>query len=111
MPNKAERLYHERKYYSNVLEDPAAMKEYVEDARASYDRALQVGGDIIEKQVVTFENCVFVNNSVGPEGGLTQDGVIYVASPSNELIIKNCTFKNNDFGDPVNGVSRLCIFA
>lgn len=106
MPNEAQRIYHEKKYYSDILKDPDALKEYMDDARESYNRALQVGGDIIEKQTVTFDNCLFIDNSVGPEGLLTQDGVIYVASPSNEVIIKNCTFKNNDYANPVNGVGR-----
>ena len=106
IPNEAERLHHERKYYSEILKDPVAMKEHMEEARTGYERSLQVSGDILEKQVATFENCVFAGNAVGPEGVLTQDGIIFVASSSNEVILKNCIFKNNSYGSPVNGVSR-----
>jgi hypothetical protein len=107
MPNEAQRLYHQKKYYSDIMKDPDALKEYVEEAQESYDRALQVGGDTIEVQTVNFENCLFIGNSVGPEGQLTQDGVIYVASPSNIVNIQNCTFKNNNFASPVNGVRQF----
>jgi hypothetical protein len=113
MPNEDQRIYHQKKYYSDILKDPVALKEYMENARETYDRALQVGGDVIQVQTVTFEDCLFIGNSVGPEGVLTQDGVIFVASPSNVVILKNCTFQDNDYGSPVNGVCHFlahCVY-
>jgi hypothetical protein len=85
-------------------------KESKKNSDTFYDRSLQVGGDVIKKQSVTFENCLFVGNSVGPEGVSTYDGIITVVSSSNDVTIKNCTFQNNAYGDPVNGVSRFVSF-
>jgi hypothetical protein len=77
------------------------------DTPARYDRALQVGGSVITTQSVTFENCLFIGNSIGPTGVSTYDGMITVVSSSNEVSIRNCTFQNNTYADPVNGVSRI----
>jgi hypothetical protein len=64
-----------------------------------------VGGALPRLQVVTFDRCLFVNNKSGPQGRLTQDGVIEAFSFSNSVIIKDTVFDNNDYSQPVNGVS------
>jgi hypothetical protein len=88
-----------------------ATNQYEVDGNAFFDRTLQVGGDVIETQSVTFENCLFIGNTVGPDGAGTFAGIMTVISASNEVTIKNSTFQSNSYGDPVNGVSRftLCI--
>jgi hypothetical protein len=105
MSDGANKLGHLLNYYSNLMKDPKALGEYNEANRRSHQRALQVGGGAIKRQTVTFDNCLFTSNSAGPDGEITQDGLIYVSEISNELIVKNTTFENNDFSKPVNGVS------
>ena len=72
--------------------------------RVKNQRELQVSGDVLQRQVVTFDNCIFRHNGNGPEGSLTQDGIMEAFSKFNDIIIKNSTFENNDFSQPVNGV-------
>jgi hypothetical protein len=105
MSDGTKKLGHLLNYYSSLMKDPKALAEHNEANRRSYQRALQVGGDVIERQTVTLDNCLFISNSAGPEGALTQDGLIYIAEVSNSVIIKNTTFENNDFSKPANGVS------
>jgi hypothetical protein len=103
--NKRGRLM---KYYSDLLRNPKALAKYTADAARSHDRRLQ-GGDILEMQDVTFDSCLFESNKIGPDSTLTIDGIIYVASKFNSLIVKNSVFKDNDFSVPVNGVGLIAI--
>jgi hypothetical protein len=105
MSDGTNKLGHLLNHYSNLMKDTKALAEHNDANRRSHQRALQVGGDVMERQTVTFENCLFISNSAGPEGPLTQDGLIYIAEVSNSVIIKNCIFENNDFSKPANGVS------
>jgi hypothetical protein len=105
MPDGTNKLGHLLNYYSNLMKDPKALAEQNDANRRGHQTALRVGGDVMERQTVTFENCLFISNSAGPEGPLTQDGLIYIAEVSNSVIIKNCIFENNDFSKPANGVS------
>jgi hypothetical protein len=93
-------------FHSNILKD-ATSNQYQKEAHTLHRRELLNGGDFLERQVVTFENCLFQNNSIGPEGDGTNDGVIYTLLSSNDLILKSCTFKNNNYAAPLNGV-RFC---
>jgi hypothetical protein len=105
MPDGTNRLGQLLNYFSNLMKDSKALAEHNDANRRGHQRALQIGVGVMERQTVTFENCLFISNSAGPEGPLTQDGLIYVAEVSNSVIIKNCIFENNDFSKPANGVS------
>jgi len=92
----------EVEYYSRILEDPEAKAEYLEMAAVYHDderddeRELQTSN----RSVVTFEKCLFKGNSYGLNvPGLTNPGVIAAETDTNDVIIKNCQFEDNHFGD------------
>jgi hypothetical protein len=91
------------------LKDPQALNQYNDDARNVDRRQLQASADTLTEQVVTFKNCLFLNNAIGPGNGEAHDGVISITSEFNKVNLENCTFMGNDFGDPLNGVSSYVI--
>ena len=98
------------KYYYDILHDPIEFQKFKDDAARSHQRRLQ-GGGILELQNVTFDGCLFENNGHGPESLATFDGMINVASPSNELHMRDTIFRNNIFTNSVKGVSFVYVYS
>lgn len=51
------------------------------------------------------DSCLFQFNIAGPAGSQVKDGIINSLGTSNDVVLKSCTFTNNDFSSPQNGVS------
>ena len=96
--------------YYNIFRNPIEFQKFKDDAARSHQRRLQ-GGGILELQNVTFDGCLFENNGHGPESLATFDGMINVASPSNELHMRDTIFRNNIFTNSVKGVSFVYVYS
>jgi hypothetical protein len=91
------------KYYTDVLGNPKALVGLQREASSSRNRLLQQGEEIMTQRV-TLDGCLFENNFRGSESALTFNGVIYLATTSNQITIKNSIFRNNNFANEVDGV-------
>ena len=84
--------------YYDSLKDP---KRVIDD-----ERDLQVSSDV-NRQVLVFESCLFLNNSQGPDNPQVEDGII-TALPYNDIVLKSCIFQDNKYSEPKKGVSCNC---
>lgn len=81
-------------YYAQLLQDPEQL-----EALQEHNRALQTIEGSERRQLTTFDSCVFDFNTYGERTTATNWGVIGAETNSNDVVIKNCVFENNDFGD------------
>jgi hypothetical protein len=74
------------------------------------DRVLQ--NEATRRQKITFDNCTFEYNAQGAKSGFEKYGIITVEGVADDLTLKSCTFRHNEFGDPLDVVSChvQCIF-
>ena len=98
------------KYYADLLSKPNALSTSHENPSRSRNRLLQEG-EVSATQNVTIEGCLFENNFRGSESSFAVNGVIYLATASNQITIKNSIFRNNDFANQENGVPVSLRFA
>ena len=56
--------------------------------------------EIKERCQVTFDSCLFFNNTLGPASPITQNGVILVEETFHDVIFKKCLFLENIFYAP-----------
>lgn len=92
------------KYYTDVLNNPKVIASFQRDATRSRNRLLQ-GGEEINAQRVTLDGCLFDNNVRGSDSSSMSNGVIYIATTSNEITIKNSIFRNNNFASQDDGIA------
>jgi hypothetical protein len=85
---------------SDSLKDPQELLDDERDLQASAG---------LTRQVIAFDRCQFLNNTLGPESPESEDGII-TALPFNDIILKSCVFQNNKYSQPKHGVSR-CSYA
>lgn len=52
------------------------------------------------KLLVTFDNCLFYNNSLGEPGPVTANGIIVVHDLYHDVVFEECLFINNKFNYP-----------
>jgi hypothetical protein len=91
------------KYYIDLLGNPKALASLQREASRSRNRCLQDNKEI-KTQLVTLDGCLFDNNFRGSESGYTFNGVIYLATASNDINVKNTIFRNNNFANRADGV-------
>jgi hypothetical protein len=70
------------------------------------ERALQ--NQATRRQKITFDNCTFKDNAQGAKSGFEKYGIISVEGSADDLILRSCSFRNNEFGDPLDVVSYQC---
>jgi hypothetical protein len=103
LPNGRDKTKCIMTYYQSILQDPVTLESLKEDDSMSHQRRLQ-SGDSLELQKVTVEGCIFENNGQGPATPITINGVIWLASANNELVLSNSIFRNNTYTEPTDGV-------
>ena len=89
-------------FFAKLSEDPEAMTEYREESHRFLEEQRQLQAGIvftIKRQSVTFDSCKFLSNSYGEKTIETKYGVVTAETNANDVVIKNCVFENNDFGD------------
>ena len=84
------------RYYADLLTNTDALATLDKDSSRSRKRFLQEG-EVAKTQNVTVDGCLFENNFRGSESGFADNGVIFIATASNQITIKNSIFRNNDF--------------
>ena len=87
------------KTYYTSLKAAEAMLDETRDLQGSTD-------DL--KQVLVFENCLFQNNSHGPDSPMIEDGVI-TSLDLTDVVLKSCIFQNNNYSQPKRGVHSHCV--
>lgn len=87
------------KYYADLLSNTTLEK----DTSRSRNRFLEEG-EVSRTQNVTVDGCLFENNFRGSESSFAINGVLYLATASNQITIKNSIFRNNDYANQDAGV-------
>ena len=90
-------------YYTDVLSDTEVLASLQREASKDRNRLLQ-DGEEIKTQRVTLDGCLFDSNFRGSDSRFTFNGVIYLATASNQITIKNSFFRNNNFANQADGV-------
>lgn len=90
------------KYYADVLSNPKALASFEREASRNQNRLLQEG-EAIAMQKVTVDGCLFESNVRGSGVGFSFNGVIYLATVSNQITIKNSIFRNNNYANQADG--------
>ena len=108
MKDENYKLGHTITFFTNLLKDPAALSEYREAVRLEQEekRQLQTSSGI-RRQVVTFDGCLFKNNTYGEKSDITNYGVISTVTFTGDIIVKESIFEYNDFGNKDIDVSLL----
>jgi hypothetical protein len=101
LPGHAMHYSRTMKYYTDVLSNSKSLASLQREASRSQKRLLQ-DDEEMKIQLVTLDGCLFENNVRGSER--TFNGVIYLATTSNQITVKNSIFRNNDFSNQVDGV-------
>jgi hypothetical protein len=104
MKDPRARLGHTINYYEKLMNDPQAMTKHREASRrvtAQQQRQLQSSNSsvVLTRQLITFEKCKFLNNTYGAKLDATNYGVIGCETTLNDVVVKDCIFENNQFGD------------
>jgi len=97
-----ERVKHEIDYYANLLNDPQAMEKFRAESQHPQNhphdvRELQQSE--ILRQNVTFIGCRFEENTYGIADAATNYGALAAGTADNDLVVRECIFSGNQFGD------------
>lgn len=102
------------------LNDVAATVSDVEQQWKTYYTSLKATEAILDgkrdlqgsiddlRQVLVFENCLFQNNSHGPDSPIIEDGII-TSLALTDVVLKSCIFQNNNYSQPKRGVRFHCV--
>ena len=106
-----ERVQHEIDYYANLLANPLAMEEFrakSQHPQNHHHDVRELQQSAILRQNVTFIGCRFEENTYGIADAATNYGTLAAETADNDLVVRECIFSGNQFGDANIVVRTVC---